>query len=509
VNNPLSKTSGLRLSGVSKSYGATQALVDVSLRIDAGRAEALVGENGAGKSTLVRILNGLTRPDAGSVEVAGRRLRLGSPGASAAAGIATVYQELSLVPEMTVAENLYLGPAQRTVGRLATQRRLRDRAAADLAEFGVHDIHPDWRVADLSLPERQRIEIVKAVRRRPRVLFLDEATSALGKDAIGWFYRLVEGLKAQGITLVFVTHRLEEVGEICEEVTVLRNGQVVGQHPVAELDRAEMIRLMIGRSLEVAFPPRSSAPRGAPALRVRGLRRPGALHDVSFDLHQGEIVGLAGLDGQGQLDLLLALFGVRPADGGEIHVDGRPVRIRRPADAIRAGLGIGFVPEDRKIDGVLRSQPVSLTMALPSLGRMTRLGWVSGRRRREAVRRAARLVELSEGVLEQPAETLSGGNQQKAVIGKWVVADSRVLLLYDPTRGVDVGAKLEIYRLLRELADSGVAILCYSSELPEVINLSDRVLVFYQRRVAAELSGAEQTEQNVLAAAIGHGGDAA
>jgi len=496
----------LWVSGVSKHYGAVHALTDVSFAVGAGCAEALVGENGAGKSTLVRIVNGLTRPHTGTVEVAGHRLRPGEPRTSSAAGIATVYQELSLVGDMTVAENLYLGLEDSRSRRLATRRRLRERAGEDLAEFGVHDIHPDWQVADLSLPERQRVEIVKAVRRRPQVLFLDEATSALGKDAISWFYSLVDRLKDEGTTLVFVTHRLQEIAQICDEVTVLRNGRIVGQHPIAELDRDAMIRLMIGRSLEVAFPPRRESRARTPALEVRGLKRPGALDDVTFALHRGEILGLAGLDGQGQLDLLLALFGARPAQSGEIRVDGHTARIRRPADAIR--VGIGFVPEDRKIDGVLLEQPVSLTLALPSLGRMTRLGWVRRRQRRDAVRRAAQSVGLPVEVLENDAETLSGGNQQKAVIGKWVLGDSRFLLLYDPTRGVDVGAKLEIYRLIQHLADSGVSVLFYSSELPEVINLADRVLVFYQHRIAAELSGADQTEETVLAAAIGHGGDA-
>jgi ribose transport system ATP-binding protein len=489
----------LAVRDVVKRYGATVALNGVTFEIAAGSAHALIGENGAGKSTLVKIVSGITRPDAGEINLFGRSMRrIATPARAAELGIGTAFQELSLVPTLTVADNLLLGIEPHT------PRELHHRAQELLDACEIPDVSPEWRVEDLTLPERQMVEIAKAVRHQPRLLFLDESTSALGEGASDWFAALLTQLRHRGTTLVFITHRLGEVREHCDHATVLRNGEAVGDVAIDEADEDEVVRMMIGRSMEQAFPDRRPAADRPVRLRTRGLCHDGAFEDVDLELHEGEILGVAGLDGQGQRELFLSLFGVLPSHRGEILIDDRPVQIRSPRDAIDSHLGISLVPEDRKTEGLFLSLSTATNMAIPSLGRLASHGWINERHvRRSAVQTAERL-SLDPGIVGNEVGELSGGNQQKVVIGKWVLAGTRFLLLYDPTRGVDVATKFEIYKLIQALADDGCSMLVYSSDLAEVVGLCDRVLAFYRSHLSGEFSGDELTETNVLSAIVGH-----
>jgi ribose transport system ATP-binding protein len=487
----------LAVHDVVKRYGATIALDGVSFEIAEGAAHALIGENGAGKSTLVKIVNGVVKPDSGRIDVFGRQVRITNPARAAELGIATAFQELSLVPRLTVAQNLLLGVEPRSPGEL------RSRAQALLGEADVDGISPDWRVEDLTLPERQMVEIAKAMRGEPKLLFLDESTSALGEGALDWFKGLLGRLRERGTTLVFITHRLGEIRDLCDTVTVLRNGEAVKTFEIGEVEEGEVVKLMIGRSMDQAFPERRPAKERDVALETRGLTLDGAFEDVDLRLRDGEILGVAGLDGQGQRELFLTLFGVLHPSGGEIAVDGETVRIGSPRDAIAARLGISLVPEDRKTEGLFLKLPIATNMVIPSLHRLAHAGWIDEGNVKRSVRDTAEQLNLDPKVVKAEAGFLSGGNQQKVVIGKWVLAGARFLLLYDPTRGVDVGTKFEIYKLIQKLADDGRSILLYSSDLPEVVNLCDRVVAFYRGRVAGEFEGDELTEQSVLSAIVG------
>jgi ribose transport system ATP-binding protein len=484
---------------VAKRYGFTVALDGVSFEIPQGSAHALIGENGAGKSTLVKIVSGITRPDSGEIEVFGESMRrIATPARAAALGIGTAFQELSLVPTLTVADNLLLGIEPHS------PRELHHQARKLLDACQIPDISPGWRVEDLTLPERQMVEIAKAVRHEPRLLFLDESTSALGEGASEWFTTLLSRQRDKGTTLVFITHRLGEVREHCDHATVLRNGEAVGDVVIDEADEDEVVRMMIGRSMDQAFPDRRPACDRPVRLATRGLRLDGAFQDVDLELREGEILGVAGLDGQGQRELFLSLFGVLPSNGGEILVDDQPVQIRSPRDAIDSHLGISLVPEDRKTEGLFLSLSTATNMAIPSLGSLASHGWLNERHLRRRAVETAEQLNLDPRVVNGEVGELSGGNQQKVVIGKWVLAGARFLLLYDPTRGVDVGTKFEIYKLIQTLAEEGRSMLVYSSDLTEVVGLCDRVLTFYRSQVSGEFSGDELTETNVLSAIVGH-----
>jgi ribose transport system ATP-binding protein len=486
---------------VVKRYGATLALDGVSFEIPEGSAHALIGENGAGKSTLVKIVSGITRPDSGEIEVLGESMRrIATPARAAALGIGTAFQELSLVPTLTVADNLLLGIEPRS------PRERHTRALELLEACAIPDISPEWRVEDLTLPERQMVEIAKAVRHQPRLLFLDESTSALGEGASEWFKDLLGRLRERDTTLVFITHRLGEVREHCDHATVLRNGEAVGEVAIDDADEDEVVRMMIGRSMDQAFPDRRPAADRAVRLRTRGLGLDGAFDDVDLELREGEIVGIAGLDGQGQRELFLSLFGVLPCDRGEILIDDRSVKIQSPRDAIDSHVGISLVPEDRKTEGLFLALSTATNMAIPSLGKLASHGWINERHLRRRAEETAERLNLDPGVINGEVGQLSGGNQQKVVIGKWVLAGARFLLLYDPTRGVDVGTKFEIYKLIQTLADEGRSVLVYSSDLTEVVGLCDRVVTFYRSHVSGEFSGDELTETSVLSAIVGHDG---
>jgi ribose transport system ATP-binding protein len=496
-------------AGVTKRYGAVAALTGASFSARAGEVHALVGENGAGKSTLIKTLCGVTQPDSGVVRAFGERVRLRDPEAARERGIGTVFQELTLLPWLTVAENVLLRREPRGGLGLIRRRALGEHAAGLLADYDVTSVGPHDLVADLSLAQRQVIEIVRAVARRPRVLFLDEPTSSLAEREVEWLFRLVRGLRDDGTCVVFTSHRWREVASLADRITVFRNGRDVATRD--RLDEDAAVRLMTGRGdgddggTTAAPAPAAGAAEatpagGRPVLEVAGLTG-GRLSDLSFTVHEGEILGVGGLAGQGQRELFLALFGVQHA-AGEIRVAGERVRLRSPRDAIRAGVRIALVPEDRKGEGLFPPMSVRENLTLPILGRLATAGLLRPGAERDPVRRILDRMRIATRDPDQAVGTLSGGNQQKVLIGRWLLADARVLLLYDVTRGVDMATKNDIYRLVVELAAEGRSILYYSSDTEEVARLAHRVLVLREGRVAAELRGPGVGPEDIVSAAV-------
>jgi ribose transport system ATP-binding protein len=487
--------------GISRSFGGVRALHDASFTAGFGEIHALVGENGAGKSTLIKIMCGVLRPDAGTLRLRGEDMHLSGPAEAQARGIGTVFQELSLMPWMTVAENLLLRDAPRGRSGLIRRRELAGRADEIFRAFGVDGIDPLDLVSSLSVAQRQVIEIVRALRRRPEVLFLDEPTAALAEREVEWLFALVRRLRDEGACVIFTSHRWREVEDIADRITVFRNGEQVATRDT--LGEAEAVTLMTGRTLDRAYPEPPALPAGAPpVLEVRGLRGEG-IADVSLVLHRGEILGIGGLAGQGQRELFMTLFGARRASGGEVVVGGKQRRLRKPADAIRAGMGIALVPEDRKAEGLLLPMSVRDNLTLSVLGEV---GWGGVLRPGEEARRVRAIVDRLDIRTNRPAVqeagTLSGGNQQKVLIGRWLVAGADVLLLYDITRGVDAATKRDIYALMMELAGEGKALLYYSSETEEVARLCHRVLVMREGAVASELTGPGIDAEAIVSAAL-------
>ena len=503
--NPLNGIA-VGLEKVRKAFGATVALDGVSFEIKPGKTHALLGENGAGKSTIVKLLSGLIRPDAGVVSIFCRQVRIDNPRRAQALGIQTAFQELSLVPELTVAQNMFLGIEPLKAGMFVDRYKLEQKALTALTGIGLEDINPRWRIDQLSLPLRQKVEIAKAVARKPKILLLDESTSTLtGKD-VNWVADVINRLEADGVTILFISHRLQEAREFCESLTVLRNGANVGDFQFGEINDNEIVSLIIGRSLGHAYPPRSETrfpTEETPILCVRNLSTENGLKQVSFSLRRNEILGVAALQGMGQSELFLSLFGMRRATGGQIELDGRSTVLRSPIDAIRKG--IAFVPEDRKNGGLFLNLPVGTNVSIPVIKRFRRLGWMIDRKREnQAVTSALKSVGFNPFVSYRPCSSFSGGNQQKITIAKWLMAESRVLLMFDPTRGVDIGTKSDIYVLMQQFKSNGGAIIFYSSEIPELVNLCDRVIVLYGGRVTQEFLSEKLSEDLLIAAAMGY-----
>jgi len=495
-----SQDRAVEFTSVSKRFGAVAALTEVSFGCEPGTVHGIVGENGAGKSTLVKILSGLTRPDKGAVHVFGRQVSGRSPKHALAAGVATVFQELTVVPYLSVARTLLLGREPKNKLAVVPARTANKIAAEALAAHGVDDVAPDAVVTELPLALRQKVNIVAALMLPPRVLVLDEATSALGPDDVAWLFTKARGIADAGGTVLVITHRLDEIEEVCDRVTILRDGKVVGTYVRAGISRDEMVRAMIGRSIAEMRPRRHVARADRPArLAVRDLSGPG-FQGVTFQVGAGQVVGVAGLQGQGQRELFLALFGALRHHGW-IAVDGRPVRFRSPHAAIDAG--ICLIPEDRKTEGLVLDLPGRENVSLPILGTLARFGLI---RRRAEARTISELLDrlaVSRTALFRLASEFSGGNQQKLLFAKWLARRAGTYLFYDPTRGVDVGTKEETYRLVSELAGNGCGVLYYTTELDELLRLCDPVLVMYHGTVSQVLRGDEITHERVLKALLG------
>ncbi|MFI6449930.1 sugar ABC transporter ATP-binding protein [Streptosporangium amethystogenes] len=486
----------LRMRGIVKQFPGVRALDGVDLEVLPGEVHCLLGQNGAGKSTLIKTLAGAHQPDEGTITLNGADVRLSSPIAAIRLGISTIYQELDLVDGLSVAENVFLGHEPARLGFVGRGRAARATREL-LARLGHGEIHPSTEVGRLSPAAKQVVSMARALSHDTRLIIMDEPSAALAHDEVGNLFRIIRELTAQGVAVVYISHRLEEIREIGDRVTVLKDGRTVAVGlPAKQTPTSRVVALMTGREVEYVFPPRrAERAAGAEVLRVERLTVPGVFADVSFSVRAGEIVGLAGLVGSGRSEIIEAVYGARRFSG-QVLLEGRPVRGGGTTGAVR--LGMGLAPEERKAQALLLDQSVSRNISLASLGRYSRLGWMDRRREAADAREMVRALDIRPADPERPVKTLSGGNQQKAVLARWLLNDRRLLLLDEPTRGVDVGARAELYALVRRLADEGIGVLLVSSEVPEVLGLADRVLVLREGRVIREADAGELDEHAVL-----------
>jgi ABC-type sugar transport system ATPase subunit len=498
VTGPLLETLEL-----CKTYGATTAAAEVNLRLEAGRVHALIGENGAGKSTVIKMITGLVRPTSGHLRWQGEQRGIHSPLDARSLGIVAVHQELTLVDTMTIAQNIWLG--HEPLGPIGTI----DRKGMNLASSGLFQsvglsLDPTTAVGKLSLSEKQLVEIFKALSLNPRLLILDEATSTLDDKEVELLHGIVQKLCAEGCAVLFVSHRIKEIFQFCEYCSVMKDGRIVFEGRMVDLNEQLIITKMTGRELSQGFPAKSKTPSTSETLLdVRGLSTRQGLQDITFQLRPGEILGVGGLQGHGQAPLLESLFGLREISGGTVEVEGRRIALRSPRDAM--GAGIALVPEDRKSEGLFIDRTVEENIIACSLDQCTHAGVISRSRVRELTGSIVAKMGVKAPSLSASVRRLSGGNQQKIAVGRWLSTSFKVLLLIEPTRGIDVATKFEIYGLLRQLASSGVGIIVTTNEMIELVGLCDRVLVMFEKRIWTELEGESISEHNILAASFGHG----
>ncbi|HZR44923.1 MAG TPA: sugar ABC transporter ATP-binding protein [Ktedonobacteraceae bacterium] len=486
--------------GIFKSFGGVRALQNASFSAEPAEVHALVGENGAGKSTMIKILSGLFHPDSGKLRVQGREVVLSDPQDALRLNIGTVFQELTLFPYMTVAENLLMGREPRNFGFI-------DRAATIatawklLHEIGISGIEPLELVANLSLGQRQIVEIVKVISRRPQILFMDEPTSALTEREVEWLFGVIRKLREQNTCIVFTSHRWNEIVGIADRITIFRNGENVGTYEATVLNEQDAVERMTGRKLDRLYPVPITLLEKTPKLQVSDLSGTN-LHEVSFTAHRGEVLGIGGLAGQGQRELLLTLFGVRRASSGTLAIEGKNIHISNPHEAIRKG--IALLPEDRKTEGLLLPLPVRQNLTLPILGQLSYRGFIRRDRESNLVRTMIDRLAIRTPGMNQPVGSLSGGNQQKVLIGRWLLTQATIFLLYDVTRGVDVATKHEIYELIKQMSQEGRTVLFYSTDTEEMAHVCHRVLVMYEGRIVDEITGPDIVPEAIVAAAL-HG----
>ncbi|MFJ8542596.1 sugar ABC transporter ATP-binding protein [Streptomyces sp. NPDC093586] len=488
----------LSMSGITKSFPGVRALDGVDLDVQAGEVHCLLGQNGAGKSTLIKVLAGAHQPDTGTIRWRGEDVTLRSPIAAMRLGIATIYQELDLVEHLSVAENVHLGHEPTTAGFVVRGRAAKASTAQLLKRLGHPEVDPGRLVGDLSAAQQQIVSMARALSHDVRLIVMDEPSAALDPDEVDNLFRIVADLTADGVAVVYISHRLEEIRRIGDRVTVLKDGRAVaGGLPARTTPTRDVVALMTGRNVEYVFPERPASPPAAePVLSVRGLAREGEFAPLDLDVRPGEIVGLAGLVGSGRSEILETVYGARKASAGQVLVQGRPLRPGSVRAAVRAGLGLA--PEERKAQALLMLESVTRNVSVSAMSRFSRGGWIDRGAELGASRAATRELSLRPDIPSAPVRTLSGGNQQKAVLARWLLRGCRVLLLDEPTRGVDVGARAELYAVIRRLADEGLAVLLVSSEVPEVLGLADRVLVLREGRVVHEAPARELDEHRVL-----------
>jgi rhamnose transport system ATP-binding protein len=495
----------LTLAGATKSFGAVKALVDGSIVLYPGEAHALLGENGAGKSTLVKILAGVHQPDGGELRVNDEPVTLSGPAASRSAGISIIYQEPTLFPDLTVAENIFMGRQPLGRGRSIDRSAMNAAAAKVFAQLGV-ELDPDRQARGLSVADQQIVEIAKALSLDARVLVMDEPTAALTNVEVQRLFEVMRTLRDQGAAVLFISHRLEEVFASCQRVTIMRDGRFVRTAPIEELTIDDIIRSMVGRDLESLFPKTDTTP-GEIVLEVEHLSRDGVFKDISFTVRRGEIVALAGLVGAGRSEVARAIFGVDRRTSGSVRIDGRELSGGSPQAAMAAGLAL--VPEDRRQQGLVMDLGIDQNVALASIRRLSRFGLIRRSSERALARTWAERLQLKFGRMKNAVATLSGGNQQKVVLGKWLARGPSLLIIDEPTRGIDVGTKAEVHRILDGLVAEGMAVLMISSELPEVLGMADRVLVLHEGKMTAQLSRVEANEDSIMRAASGLPAEAA
>jgi rhamnose transport system ATP-binding protein len=490
----------LQAISITKSYDGVHALNSATFALRTGEVHALVGENGAGKTTLIKIISGAVPADSGRLELDGAPIDDNSPGRAKSLGITAIYQEPALFAELTVAENIALGLEHEGLWRRVDWKQRRARASELLAQVGAK-IDVDAEAGELTMPEQQLVEIARAIGAKSRVLIMDEPTASLSREETENLYRVINKLREQGVGIIYITHRLEELSVIADRVTVLRDGQVVATYDMAQTNRQEVIRLMVGRELSAIFPKRE-VERGDVALELRGIgNHAGGLSNIDLSVHRGEIVGLAGLVGAGRTELARIIFGLDHADSGEVRVHGKQVRINTPADAINCG--IAYLPEDRRRQGVIPEMPVSANITLASLKKLKRYGGFDFQQEKQIAAEYVQRFAIKTPSVSSPVSTLSGGNQQKVALSRWLATKPSVLILDEPTQGIDVGAKAEIHGLIGDLASEGMAILMISSDLPEILGMSDRIAVMRAGTIVGIVERAGATQQQIIALALG------
>jgi len=487
----------LELKDISKRFSGVEVLHQVSFSLKRGEVHALLGENGAGKSTLVKVITGVHQPDGGEILLNGAPVQFGDTRESRQAGIAAIYQELSLFPDLDVAENIFVGRHPTAAGGRIDWRKLYGEAGKILDSLGVH-LDLKQKARTLSIAQQQMIEIARAFSINARILIMDEPTSSLTLNEVADLFRVVRRLRDEGTGIIFISHRLEELFEVADRVTVLRDGAYVDTRPIAEVTRDDLIRMMVGRTITDMFPKQDVKP-GKVVVRVEQLSRTGSFHDISFELRAGEILGMAGLVGAGRTNVARALFGIEPPTAGIIEIDGTRTEIHSPQQAI--ALGLAYVPEDRQLHGLIPPMNITANISLPMLGHYASLGWLQEKMERSSAFTAARQIEVRANNIWQKARELSGGNQQKVVLAKWLSTNPRILILDEPTRGIDVGTKAAVHALMSKLASEGMAILMISSELPEVLGMSDRIIVMHEGYMTGHFSRAEATQEKIIFAA--------
>jgi len=487
----------LELKKISKSFSGVEVLHEVSFALRPGEVHALLGENGAGKSTLVKIITGVHQPDKGEILLNGEPVHFGDAHDSRQAGIAAIYQELSLFPDLDVAENIFAGRQPVKPGGRVDWRKLYAEAGRLLESLGVQ-LDLKQKARTLSIAQQQMVEIARAFSINAQILIMDEPTSSLTLHEVDDLFRLVRRLREGGTAIIFISHRLEELFALSDRVTVLRDGSYVDTRSMTDVTRDDLIRMMVGRTISNLFP-KQDVRAGDVVLKVENLSRVGSFQDVSFELRRGEILGLAGLVGAGRTNVARAIFGVEPATGGRIQVEGREVAITSPQQAIK--LGLAYVPEDRQLHGLIPAMHITSNISLPMLYRYANNGWLRDKVERKATYEAARQMEVRANNIWQLARELSGGNQQKVVLAKWLSTNPRILILDEPTRGIDVGTKAAVHGLMSKLAAEGMAILMISSELPEILGMSDRVIVMREGHVTGQFSRVEATQEKIISAA--------
>ena len=504
MNNPdeqRSPASHLSLQGITKRYGGVTALDAVDFACDLGSIHAVLGENGAGKSTLIKIMSGVVAPDEGTLTLAGHERHFRGPAEANAAGVVCIFQELSLIPDLSVADNICISNPPRRFGLINNREQIR-RAEQVLARIHCEDVNPRSRVRDLPLSRRQMVEIAKALSRDPSVLILDEATSALTAADVDNVLSLLGKLRDEGLSILTISHRMHEIEAVADKCSVFRNGQHIETFNEGDHSPQAIVQMMIGREISAHFPAKRHYVQSSNALEIDNLNWEDRLKDIKLNVGKGEIVGLGGLDGQGQKELLLGLFGVLKKLRGTVRVHGKEVRIRSPLDAKQAGINMALIPEDRKTEGLLLPMSIEDNLALASLQNLSRGLFVDKAALNAAIDSGIARMQIKAGSPDDAVSTLSGGNQQKVVIAKWLMTNPKLVLLNDPTRGIDVGTKQEIYRLLRQLAEDGVSILIYTTDYEELIGCCDRVAVMYDGEIVRELQGDAINEHNIIASSL-------